>query len=158
LTSRYVIDTGILGVLCHPRPQHNPRVVAGYSRLLLDPEAEIFVPEIADYELRREFLFHIRRGEAHWKESVDRLNAVIRRSRYLPLDTGMMRRAAEFWADARSSGRPTADPKALDGDVILAAQAEAISATVITRNPSHLELFVPVETWDSPTSQAGSPG
>jgi hypothetical protein len=40
----------------------------------------------------------------------------------------MMLQAAEFWAEARREGIPTADPKALDGDVILAAQATVIEA------------------------------
>lgn len=39
---------------------------------------------------------------------------------YRPITTETMLLAAEFWAQARNGGTPTADPKALDGDVILA--------------------------------------
>lgn len=39
-----------------------------------------------------------------------------------------MRTAAEFWAAARQRGEPTADDKALDADVILAAQVVLLAA------------------------------
>jgi hypothetical protein len=36
---------------------------------------------------------------------------------------------------------------ALDGDVILAAQAILVSGTVITSNRKHLSQFVPTKDW-----------
>jgi predicted nucleic acid-binding protein len=58
-----------------------------------------------------------------------------------------MRRAAQLWADARRQGKPTADPKELDGDVILAAQALSVNGVIITENIGHLTLFVEAKTW-----------
>jgi len=64
-----------------------------------------------------------------------------------------MRRAAELWALARGSGQPTASDHALDGDVILAAQALSLNTPVVvaTGNPSHLTRFVPAELWSNIT-------
>ena len=58
-----------------------------------------------------------------------------------------MRRAAEMWAIARQQGTPTADPREIDADVILAAQAESVGAVVATENVGHLSLFVDARRW-----------
>jgi hypothetical protein len=58
-----------------------------------------------------------------------------------------MLRAAALWAQARRRGRPTADPKELDCDVILAAQALEVGAMVVTDNIGHLALFVEAKSW-----------
>ena len=63
-----------------------------------------------------------------------------------------MLRAAELWAEARRRGRPTADPKELDCDVILAAQAGLIARggdepVIATTNVGHLALFADARTW-----------
>ena len=55
--------------------------------------------------------------------------------------------AAQLWADARRRGQPTADPHALDGAVILAAQATWLASggdtvVVATMNATHLARFV----------------
>jgi predicted nucleic acid-binding protein len=63
------------------------------------------------------------------------------------LDTPTMRRAAELWALARQRGTPTADPKEIDADVILAAQAERAQAVVATDNVGHLGRFVAAKHW-----------
>ena len=60
--------------------------------------------------------------------------------------------AAELWAEARKTGQPTADAKALDGDVILSAQArllcnEATEVIVATTNISHLTRFITASDW-----------
>ena len=77
----------------------------------------IHLPEITDYELRRELL-RMKRAE-----SIRRLDELKARLRYAPITTEAMLKAAEFWAAARSAGKPTADSKALDADAILAAQS-----------------------------------
>ena len=63
------------------------------------------------------------------------------------MDTCTMRTAAEFWSQARKIHEPTAPKDALDGDVILAAQAIRGSAIVITENAGHLSRFVETKDW-----------
>jgi hypothetical protein len=61
--------------------------------------------------------------------------------------------SAELWATARRKGRPTADSRDLDIDVILAAQALSFGAAtsgdvaIVTTNPKHLSQFVPAKLW-----------
>lgn len=103
-------------------------------------------PEIADHEVRRELL---RAGKSRGIQQLDELKRVLE---YAPLTTEAMLLAAQFWADARRQGRPTADPHALDADVILAAQATLIAApgdevVVATTNPAHLGHFVDARIW-----------
>ncbi len=138
MAERIMLDTGPLGMLCHPRPN---RSFATWLRALLRSGAEVFVPEIADYELRRELI------RANLTFSIDRLNRLEAQLAYRRINTAAMRRAAEFWALARNRGTPTSDDKALDGDVILAAQAEQVGAIVATENVGHLSLFVAASDW-----------
>lgn len=71
---------------------------------------------------------------------------------YAPITTDIMLSAAQLWADARNQGTPTADAKALDADVILAATALAYlsvdsEVTIATTNIRHLARFVSAATW-----------
>jgi predicted nucleic acid-binding protein len=61
---------------------------------------------------------------------------------FLPLNSSIMLKAAELWAEIRNAGLQTADDKALDGDVILAAQALEVQATIATENVGHLSRLV----------------
>jgi hypothetical protein len=65
-----------------------------------------------------------------------------------------MKLAAQLWADVRNKGLPTADPKELDGDVILAAQSvrlglPATEFIVATTNVGHLARLVPADLWQN---------
>jgi predicted nucleic acid-binding protein len=80
-------------------------------------------------------------------KGIERLNQLKSVLTYLPLDTEAMLMAAEFWAEARKLGKPTADSKALDGDVILAAQAAQANGVIATENVGHLSLFVEAASW-----------
>jgi len=110
---------------------------------LLAAGRRVVLPEITDYETRRAIL---RRGS---QVALTNLDLLIQKIEYLPLNTPMMRHAAALWAHVRSVGLPTASPDALDGDVILAAQALSLGAPVVvaTDNVGHLSRFVPAASW-----------
>lgn len=60
--------------------------------------------------------------------------------------------AADLWARSRQSGLATGDPKKLDIDVVLAAQALTLGVptselVVATSNVGHLSRFVPAQVW-----------
>ena len=141
-----VLDTGVLGMLVHPTETGEPRECKTWLKQLVLRGVAVYVPEIADYELRRELL---RMGSA---ASIRRLEDLETRLHYAPITTGAMLKAAEFWATARSAGTPTADGKALDADAILAAQSTLVAGPgdqviVATTNVGHLSLFVNARTW-----------
>jgi hypothetical protein len=117
------------------------------NRLIADGN-QFLVPEIADYELRREL---IRIGS---KNGIERLNGLAATLGYITIDTGTMRRAAELWAKSRAEGRPLAHEHALDGDVILCAQAQRLAdlnprddVIVATTNVRHFRRFVAADEW-----------
>jgi predicted nucleic acid-binding protein len=138
-----VIDTGVLGHLVHSKRDVSSDAWARLARLRarLGDEIELTLPEIADYELRRELL---RLGS---RSSLARLDFLPGRLRYVPITTAIMRRAAELWAETRRSGRPGAAPDALDGDLILVAQAESVGGRVLTTNVRHFDELVEVIDW-----------
>jgi predicted nucleic acid-binding protein len=104
------------------------------------------IPEIADYELRRELLRMVRDRQATMR-SIRRLDELIETLQFLPISTSILRRAAGLWADARVRGRPTASAAALDADVILASTAIEVSGVVLTENRKHLSRYVIARTW-----------
>ena len=144
-----VLDSAPLGVLTHP--QRNAEVAAVTDRLAqcLLSGHHITVPAIIHYEVRRELL------RANKNVGVARLDAFSAQTpgRYLPLSDNALRLAAELWATARQRGRPTADVKDLDVDVILAAQALSFgpgssNVTVVTTNLRHLSQFIVAKKWE----------
>jgi predicted nucleic acid-binding protein len=142
LIDRIALDSTPLSLLSHPNEQQaQVKEARQWLEEALTAGAQVFIPEIVDYEVRRELL---RLGR---QKSIERLDLLQSTLTYLALDTGMMRRAAEMWATARSQGTPTADPKEIDADVILAAQAERVQAVVATENVGHLSLFVTARNW-----------
>jgi predicted nucleic acid-binding protein len=146
--SRFVfLDSGPLGLLTNPRPSQAVIDCLQWLQDLLTVGVNVVIPEIVDYELRRELLLgNKQRGLRRLQSLHDTLN-------YMPLDTLVMRRAAELWAATRKRGLVLADPKAIDVDVILAAQALGVAeaghnVTVATTNVKHLSLLVQAEEWD----------
>lgn len=139
-----LLDSGPLGLITNPRASPVAAACGRWVVNAIDRGVTILVPEIADYELRRELI------RARRTAGVARLDAFIAEVGFLPTATAAMRQAAVFWAEARQKGRPTAPDPALDGDVILAAQAATLDRAgviVATTNPKHLSQYVPAELW-----------
>jgi predicted nucleic acid-binding protein len=128
---RLLLDTGVLGQVCHPRKHDDVRA---WLQRAVRVHAAI-VSEFADYELRRELL-RIRDAA-----SLTRLDELARELVYAPITTATWRRAAGLWASARNAGVVTAPPAALDGDVLVAAQAIEEKAVVVTTNQKHFEAL-----------------
>jgi predicted nucleic acid-binding protein len=147
MTRLIVLDAGPLGMVTSPKSTPTTVRAAAWLQRLLVRNVSVAIPEVADYEVRREL---VRMGSRQGIAKLDDLQGELF---YLPLTTTTMRRAAELWARCRNEGLPLADPHALDCDVILAAQAaEARSdydeVVIATTNPDHLSRLVAAKHWD----------
>lgn len=142
-----VLDSGPLGMLSNPFQGGLSGAAAEWAEVVLTAGNYLAVPEIADYEVRRELI------RAAKTTGVTRLDNLKNAFDYLPLSTPTMLLAAQLWASARRAGHPTAADPALDGDVILAAQslvvaqARRIDVVIATTNPEHLARYAPARVW-----------
>ena len=147
MTRLILLDAGPLGLLTNPNNTARTRACNEWLRATIATGSLVLVPEIADFEIRRELL----RANRH--EGVAALDKLADDIGYLEIDTPTWRRAAELWALVRNLGLPTADDKALDGDVLLAAQAQRaaeleLDVVVATANIGHLGRYVRAERWE----------
>jgi predicted nucleic acid-binding protein len=141
VSKHIVLDSSPLSTLCLPTATPEFIAISDWAEACLLAKHRIYVPEIIDYELRRELT---RAGKV---VSIVMLNDTKTLFRYLPITTPTMLLAADLWAAARRGGFPTADPKKIDIDVILAAQALTLTAPrsdiiVATANIAHISRFV----------------
>ena len=143
-----ILDSGVLGLLCSPiRDISQPEISEVYQckkwlESLLARSAYVVTSEISDYEVRRELIRINSQGLATLNSFRDRLD-------FLPVTTEILKKAAEFWAEARQNHIPTADDKNIDADMIISAQWIALSQEfpgqgvfVATTNLKHLQIFV----------------
>lgn len=147
-----ILDSSPVSLITNPKAESSPKECQKWFKTLLDRDYNIILPEIVDYEVRRELL---RANKKSGLQKLDQLKAEII---YLSITTEVMLKAAELWAETRNKGKPTADNRSLDGDVILAAQALLLQTalllnnhenevTIATSNKKHLSLFIKAENW-----------
>ncbi|MCC7369396.1 MAG: nucleic acid-binding protein [Chloroflexi bacterium] len=141
------LDSGPLGMAVNPLATTETRRFQRWLDGAIQQGHRVLVSEVCDYEVRRELV----RIQA--TRSIARLDSFIAWSQFLRITRGVMLRAADLWAEARRTGLPTADPAALDIDVILAAQVRLFSeeigqpVIVVTTNARHLARFVEARSW-----------
>ena len=144
-----VLDSSPLGLVTQKTGKSlNGDACRVWMENLLVQGVRVYVPEVADYEVRRELIRTKNPG------SIARLDRLKQFARYLPITTDIMLEAAELWAQSRNLGVATADIHALDGDLIIAAQALSLALAtsefvIATSNVRHLSRFVPAELWNN---------
>jgi predicted nucleic acid-binding protein len=146
MTRAVLLDSGPLGILTAPPQKPSTRACSLWLGSLIAAGHRVIVPEITDYELRRELL-RVRKAA-----SIKRLDALAQGTEYLPLSTAAMLRAAELWAQARQQGQPTAGDNTIDIDMILVAQALTLGVAdvvIASTNVGHLGRFVRAENWQN---------
>lgn len=146
------LDSHPLSILADPKVSPTVSAITAWAISLVAAGHRVYVPEVIDYELRREL---IRAGKA---ASIRELDAQKARYWYAPITTPAVLLAADLWARMRNSGTPTGDPKKLDIDVILAAQAltegarlglPAANVVIATSNVAHLARMVNADIWQN---------
>jgi predicted nucleic acid-binding protein len=147
-----LLDAGPLGLLTTPKKTSETRAITQWVIDIMAAGHRLIVPAIADYEVRRELE---RAGQRRGLAQLDAFN-LARADRYLPLSDSALRLAAQLWAQARNAGMPTADPKELDCDVLIAAQAltmrtSTLDLVIATTNVGHLARFVAADLWTNIT-------
>ena len=141
-----LLDAGPLGMITNPKSSPENEACKNWLASLAYNGVEVVIPEIADYEVRRELL---RAGKDRGLGRLDALKSMLG---YAPITTPVMLQAAEFWAAARNMGRQSANDASLDADMSLAAQAGALArdgdeTVIATTNVRHLALFSSARIW-----------
>ena len=141
----YVLDAGPLGLVTNPKESPDTRSCAAWLRSVLAGGARVMVPDVVDYEVRREL---IRAGKPKGLARLD----VMAEDHGEPVDRRVWPLAAEMWAEVRRAGMPTAPDPAIDVDVIVAAFArlaaeDGTNVVVVTDNVGHLIRFVEARNW-----------
>ena len=145
-----LLDTSTLGMVSNPNDTPANRECREWALNLSQKGTCVCVPEISDYETRRE-LIRCNKGQG-----LAELDYVLSLFRYEPLCTEAMRCAAQLWADAHLVfGRAVTENPKLDADIILCGQAkviernEQIKVVVATDNVRHFVAFVAADEWQN---------
>jgi predicted nucleic acid-binding protein len=142
----YILDTGPLGLITNPKESAEGRRCKAWVWSVLGTGAHVIVPDVVDYEVRRELT---RAGKA---KGLARLDSLVDDLERAPIDLRVWQLAAELWAQARRQGKPTAKDDALDADLLIAAVAQLAAedgtrVVVVTDNPAHIGRFVNAQDW-----------
>jgi predicted nucleic acid-binding protein len=144
VTRNIVLDAGPLSLLASPRKKAASVECWDWLEGHIAAGASIFVPEIADCEVRRELI------RAEKTKSIRALDEMTNVATFVPISTTSMRLAADFWARLRRAGLPTAGDNSIDADCILAAQVAALPDFIVaTTNVRHIVRLVPAAEWES---------
>jgi hypothetical protein len=141
---RVVFDTGVLGIVTHPSKRTSPCVQ--WFESLVAADVEIVVPEICDYELRREYILQ------NNLKAIGFLDGLKQSAVFCKVDSDIWLAAAALWAQCRSAGKAMAGNAELDGDVLLIATVNSMTldptTVVATTNVKHIDQHLDARKWE----------
>ncbi|MHC5718742.1 MAG: type II toxin-antitoxin system VapC family toxin [Nostoc sp.] len=137
-----LLDSGPLGFIIHPSKKNEVFQYKQWFKKIVSDNL-IYIPEIIDYESRRELI------RSKLTESIERLDDLknLKYVNSIPITKEIFVKAAELWAWSRNTGQATAEDTAIDIDVILAATAiitsqnEGKTTIIVTTNVKHLQRY-----------------
>lgn len=146
---RLLLDNAYVQALCNPGAEKDFQDWLDELRQA-NRTFELMIPEIIDYEVRRAFLWRLKkfrkagdRGNLMRVEKyLSRLDLlVLTQVRALPTTKRVLDRAADLWGTARCDGYATASEERIDIDVIVASHALEEDAEVVTKDVRDYERY-----------------
>jgi predicted nucleic acid-binding protein len=148
------IDSGVLGQICNPNISNETTAVKEWLFKQLSRGVRVVSSDICDYEVRRGLILSNQKKPT--LQGIEKLDEIQQLIEFLPVDRTTLLIAAQLWADARSSGQPTADDRSLDADLIICATWQLLAieqpgryAIVATTNVKHLSRFAVADRWQN---------
>ena len=146
------IDSGVLGILTNPYKFGEAGDCEQWLYTLLSQGVYICSSDICDFEVRRGLVLALQnKPKFSGIQNLDEIRDIID---FLPINSVLLRKAADLWASARSQGIPNSDKKSLDEDIIITAHWQMLTENfpgryivVATTNVKHLSRFSEAKVW-----------
>ncbi len=152
-----ILDSNILGLIIAPLSTNFEKEEGKYKQAreciywfqnLLSRGAYVTVPDICDYEIRRELI------RINSFESLDNLKGLRNVINFQELTFNVLTEAAEIWAIARNSNQPNKSIQNIDVDCIIAAHWRLLKneypgreVIVATENIKDFQSFSDCSSW-----------
>lgn len=149
-----ILDSNILGLLANPSELPESRECQDWLYSLLAKSVYVTSSELCFYEVKRGLLEAQKRGGIG--QGIVKLEELRDQFEILPVDRMVVDEAAEIWAKSRLAGKPSADEKALDIDIIIAAHYQVLFqefpgryVVISTKNIKHFKHFAEAQEWQN---------
>ena len=110
--------------------------------------------ELCFYEVKRGLIEAKKRGGTG--QGIGKLEELRDQFETLPINRMVVDEAAEIWAKSRLEGKPSAEEKALDIDIIIAAHYRVLTqefpgryVVISTKNIKHFKHFAEAQEWQN---------
>ena len=149
-----ILDSNILGLLANPSELPEAKECQDWLYALLAKSVYVASSELCFYEVKRGLIEAKKRGGTG--QGIGKLEELRDQFETLPINRMVVDEAAEIWAKSRLEGKPSAEEKALDIDIIIAAHYRVLTqefpgryVVISTKNIKHFKHFAEAQEWQN---------